>query len=115
MLAHSSLTMLNQRERVHKKLMFKKILVMTLLVMVAILCVGCGGDKKIAEDGKSIIIDLPEGEKLVNFAGDNYNTYVVHRKRRADEKPEDYTVDRISQDGWDGYEQTSGCYVIHEH
>ena len=95
--------------------MFKKILVMTLLVVAAVLCAGCGGDKKIAEDGKTIIIDLPEGEKLVNFSSSYYAQYVVHRKRHADEKPEDYTVDKINLDGFCGHEQTSGRYVIHEH
>ena len=85
------------------------------LLTAAILCAGCGGDKKLADDGKTITIDLPEGEKLVNFAGGQYNKYVIHRKRRADEKPEDYTVDVISHVGLGGREQTSGRYIIHEH
>lgn len=95
--------------------MLKKLFVMTLLIMTAILCAGCGGDKKLADDGKTITIDLPEGEKLVNFAGDQYGEYVIHRRRRVDEKPEEYTVDKIGSDGFCGYEQTSGRYIIHEH
>lgn len=85
------------------------------LLTTAILCAGCGGDKKLASDGKTITVDLPEGEKLVNFASSYYAEYVVHRKRRADEKPEDYTVDKINLDGFGGHEQTNGRYIIHEH
>ena len=95
--------------------MFKKILVMALLVMAAIHCAGCGGDKKLADNGKTTVIDLPEGEKLVNFAGDHSYKYIVRRKRRADEKPEDYVIDRINSDGWGGYEQTDGYFIIREH
>ncbi len=77
--------------------MFKKILVMALLVMAVILCAGCSNyDKELVKESGTKVIDLPPGEKLVNFAADRDYKYVVHRKRQADEVPEEYIVDRIS-------------------
>ena len=95
--------------------MFKKILVMTLLVVTAILCSGCGGDKKLVDDGDTVFIDLPTGEKFVNFAHSKINGYVVHRKRRANEEPEEYVIDLIHQDGFGHGEQISKVYVVREH
>ena len=93
----------------------KKLFVMALLIIAAVLCTGCGGDKKLADNGKTTVIDLPEGEKLVNFAGDHSYKYIIRRKRRADEKPEDYTIDKLNSDGWGGYEQTDGYFIVREH
>lgn len=86
-----------------------------ILLTATILCAGCGGDKKLADNGKTTVIDLPEGEKLVNFAGDHNYKYIVRRKRRTDEKPEDYMIDRINSDGWGGYEQTDEYFIVREH
>lgn len=87
----------------------KKLFAIAILT-IAILCAGCGGDKEmVIENGKGII-DLPPGEKLVNFAGSRYADYVIHRKRRSDESLEEYTVDKIA-----GGDMHSAAYIIREH
>ena len=89
----------------------KKLFAMTLLT-AAILCTGCGGDREMAVENGKNIIDLPSGEKLINFAGSRYHDYVIHRKRRSDEPLEEYTVDKI--DSGDG-DIHSATYIIREH
>ena len=88
----------------------KKLCIMMLLTAV-ILCSGCdGGREMVVENGKRVI-DLPSGEKLVNFAASRYKNFVIHRKRRANESPEEYTVDLIDT----GDNIHSVYYVIREH
>ena len=89
----------------------KKLFAVVLLT-AAILCAGCGGDKAVDREGDTIIIDLPAGEKLINFASSQYDDYVVHRKRHQDEYPEEYTVDEINKGS--GTQRTR-CIVIREH
>lgn len=88
----------------------KKLCIMMLLAAV-ILCTGCGGDRELAVENGRRIIDLPPGEKLVNFAARQYERYVIHRKRLADEAPEEYTVDMIDTDG----DIHSAYFIIREH
>ena len=78
----------------------------------ALLCAGCNDGNKIAEENDSKIIDLPPGEKLVNFAGSRYYNYVIHRKMHAGENPEEYTIDSISTAD-DSYKKKA--YVVREH
>jgi len=85
------------------------------LLTTAILCAGCGGDKKLVDDGDTTFVDLPVGEKFVNFAHSNVNGYVAHRKRRAGEEPEEYVIDLVHQDGFGHSEQISKVFVIREH
>ncbi len=82
------------------------------LLTAAILCAGCGGDREVTTENGKDIIDLPPGEKLVNFAGSRYHDYVIHRKRRSDEPLEEYTVDKVDSD--DGGIH-SAIYIIREH
>lgn len=65
------------------------------LLIAAVLCAGCGGDKKVVVEDGHQVIDLPPGEKLVNFAASRYEEFVIHRKRQVNESPEEYTVDMI--------------------
>ena len=92
----------------------KKLFAVTLLV-AAILCAGCGGDKKLVDNGDTVFIDLPAGEKFVNFAHSSVNGYVVHRKRRASEEPEEYVIDLVHTDGFGYSEQTNKVFVVREH
>ena len=92
----------------------KKLFAIALLA-VAVLCTGCGGDKKLLDNGDTTFIDLPEGEKFVNFAHSNVNGYVVHRKRRANEEPEEYVIDLVHQSGFGHSEQISKVFVVREH
>lgn len=92
-----------------------KKLFVAILLATTTLCAGCGGDKKLVDDGDTVFIDLPTGEKFVNFAHNKTNGYVVHRKRRASEEPEEYVIDLIHQDGFGHGEQTSKIYVVREH
>lgn len=85
------------------------------LLTAAILCVGCGGDKKLVDDGDTTFIDLPVGEKFVNFAHSSINGYVVHRKRRANEEPEEYVIDLVHQGSLGHSEQISKVFVVREH
>lgn len=82
------------------------------LLTAAILCAGCGRDKTVNKEGDTIIVDLPPGEKLINFASSQYDDYVVHRKRHQGESPEEYTVDEIHKGNG---EQKSKYIVIREH
>ena len=93
----------------------KKLFTTVILVIVVILCAGCGGDKKLVDNGDTVFIDLPAGEKFVNFAHSKINGYVVHRKRRASEEPEEYVIDLVHQDGFGHGEQISKVYVVREH
>ena len=93
----------------------KKLFVMALLIMAAVLCTGCGEDKKLVDDGDTTFVDLPAGEKFVNFAHSSVNRYIVHRKRRANEEPEEYVIDFIHQDCLGHSEQISKVLVIREH
>lgn len=86
-----------------------------ILLTAAIFCTGCGGDKKLVDNGDTTFVDLPVGEKFVNFAHSSVNRYVVHRKRRANEEPEEYVIDLIHQDGFGHSEQTSEVFVVREH
>ena len=88
----------------------KKLCIMMLLAAV-ILCSGCGGDRGVVVENGKHVIDLPPGEKLVNFASARYNKFVVHRKRQANEFPEEYTVDMID----DNKDIHSVYYIIREH
>ncbi len=85
------------------------------LLATAILCTGCGGDKKLVDNGDTVFVDLPAGEKFVNFAHSSVNGYIAHRKRRANEEPEEYVIDLVHQDGFGHGEQISKVYVIREH
>lgn len=85
------------------------------LLIAAILCAGCGGDKKLVNNGDTVFVDLPAGEKFVNFAHSSVNGYVAHRKRRASEEPEEYVIDLVHQDAFGHSEQISKVYVIREH
>jgi hypothetical protein len=85
------------------------------LLTATILCAGCGGDKKLVDNGDTVFIDLPAGEKFVNFAHSSVNGYVTHRKRRAGEEPEEYVIDLVHQDGFGHGEQISKVYVVREH
>lgn len=89
----------------------KKLFAMTLLT-AAILCTGCGGDREMAVENGKNIIDLPPGEKLVNFAGSRYYDYVTYRKRRSDEPLEEYIVDKVDRCDGDIH---SATYIIREH
>ena len=86
-----------------------------ILSIVAILCAGCGGDKKLVDNGDTVFIDLPAGEKFVNFAHSNINGYVVHRKRWTNEEPEEYVIDLVHTDGFGHSEQINKVFVIREH
>ena len=88
----------------------KKLCIMMLLAAV-ILCSGCDGDREIIVENGKQVIDLPPGEKLVNFAASRYNKFVVHRKRQANESPEEYTVDLIDNND----DIHSVYYIIREH
>jgi hypothetical protein len=101
-------------EREIRRILLKKLFAAVLLT-AAILCAGCGGDKKLVDDGDTIFIDLPTGEKFVNFAHSNANGYVVHRKRRVNEEPEEYVIDLVHQSGFGHSEQISKVFVVREH
>ena len=88
----------------------KKLCIMMLLAAV-ILCSGCDGDGEVVVENGKRVIDLPPGEKLVNFAASRYQKLVVHRKRQANESPEEYTVDLIDT----GDNIHSVYYIIREH
>lgn len=88
----------------------KKLFIAALLT-AAILCTGCGGDREVSVENGQKVIDLLPGEKLVDFAAHQYSRYVIHRKRKADEAPEEYTVDEISNS--DGI--YTSRYIIREH
>lgn len=92
-----------------------KKLYITMLLTAAIFCAGCGGDKRLVDNGDTVFIDLPAGEKFVNFAHSNINGYVVRRKRRANEKPEEYVIDLVHTDGFGHSEQINKVFVIREH
>lgn len=92
----------------------KKLFTIALLA-VAVLCTGCGGDKKLVNNGDTTFVDLPAGEKFVNFAHSNVNGYVVHRKRRANEEPEEYVIDLVHRGTLEHGEQISKVFVIREH
>ena len=85
------------------------------LLTAAILCAGCGGDKKLVDNGDTVFVDLPAGEKFVNFAHSSVNRYVVHRKRRANEEPEEYAIDLVHEDCLGHSEQISKVLVVREH
>lgn len=86
------------------------------LLIAAILCTGCGGDKKqLIDNGETTYVDLPAGEKFVNFAHSRINGYVAHRKRRTSEEPEEYVIDLVHMDPFGHSEQISKVYVIREH
>lgn len=89
----------------------KKLFAVVLLA-AAILCAGCSESKTVSVEGDTIIIDLPEGEKLINFASSQYDNYVTYRKRHQGEYPEEYTVDEIHKGS--GTQRTR-CIVIREH
>ena len=90
----------------------KKIFTAVLLT-AAILCTGCSNyDKELVKENGTKVIDLPPGEKLVNFAADRDYKYVIHRKRQAYEVPEEYIVERISYAVLD---MQSRYVVIREH
>lgn len=84
------------------------------LLTAAILCAGCGGDK-LVDNEDTVFIDLPAGEKFVNFAHSSVNGYVVHRKRRANEEPEEHVIDLVHTDGFGHSEQINKVFVIREH
>lgn len=88
----------------------KKLFIAALLT-AAILCTGCGGDREVSVENGKKVIDLLPGEKLVDFAAYRYKRYVVHRKRKADEAPEEYTVDEISNSG----DIHTSRFIIREH
>lgn len=85
------------------------------LLTAAIFCAGCGGDKKLVDNGDTTFIDLPAGEKFVNFAHSSVNGYVTHRKRRANEEPEEHVIDLVHTGAFGHGEQISKVYVIREH
>lgn len=86
------------------------------LLFVAIFCSGCGQKglevQKLEHEKGSIVIDLPENEKLVSFGlNDDGKGFVVHKKRQDVEQPEEYTVERLA-----GIEKMiKNYYIIREH
>ena len=89
----------------------KKLFAAALLIAV-VLCTGCGGgDKEMVVENGHEVIDLPSGEKLVDFACDQYSKFVIHRKRQKDEAPEEYTIDVIDSNR----SIYSSRYIIREH
>jgi len=64
---------------------------MVLLLAISLIFSGCGNDEMRAEDGH-MVIDLPEGQKLVNIAAEGQNTFCAIRGRHTDEEAEEYTV-----------------------
>lgn len=87
-----------------------------IFLSIAVLCFGCGQkeleNQKIERENGSYVIDLPEGEKLVDFGlGDSDKGFVVHRKRQVGEHPEEYTVDKLMGAG----HLVKKNYIIREH
>ncbi len=94
-----------------KREKMKKLFTVVLLV-VAVLCIGCSESEKINKEGDTVVIDLPPGEKLINFASSRYDDYVTYRTRHQDEYPEEYKVDRINKSS---HERKNKHVIIREH
>ena len=94
----------------------RRAIMLVSFLSIAVLCFGCGQkeleNQKIERENGSYIIDLPEGEKLVDFGlGDADKGFVVHRKRQVGEQPEEYTVDKLMGAG----HLVKKKYIIREH
>jgi len=64
---------------------------MVLLFAISLIFSGCGNNEMRTEDGH-MVIDLPEGQKLVNIATEGSNINCAIRERHTDEQVEEYTV-----------------------
>ncbi|MGN8833271.1 hypothetical protein ACTNDZ_12105 [Selenomonas montiformis] len=86
------------------------------LLSITVFCFCCGQkeleNQKIERENGSYVIDLLEGEKLVDFGlGDAGKSFVVHKKRQIGEQPEEDTVDKLVGAG----HLVKKSYVIREH
>ena len=64
---------------------------MVLLLAISFIFSGCGNNE-MREENDYMVIDLPEGQKLVNIATEGSNLTCAIRERHTDEQAEEYTI-----------------------